>query len=113
MNSCNVYSRRDGCASRGGSRLAAVLPRGWRMDELPAPDGGAAVEVREAHGFFVAVCEHASNLIPRSPRMPGLSPLDPERHRVRDPGGRRGFPPDSPRGTTRGAGDPAFSRVAT
>jgi predicted N-formylglutamate amidohydrolase len=49
-------------------------------DELPA------VEVREGQGPFVFVCEHASNVLPRSLGTLGLSAADLDRHIAWDPG---------------------------
>ena len=56
------------------------------MDALLAPDELPAVEIREGHGPFVFVCEHASNRLPRSLGTLGLPPAELERHIAWDPG---------------------------
>jgi predicted N-formylglutamate amidohydrolase len=56
------------------------------MESLLSADEGPAVEVREADGPFVIVCEHASNILPRALGTLGLAPQDLQRHIAWDPG---------------------------
>jgi len=56
------------------------------MESILATDEPAAVEVREADGAFVIVCEHASNRIPKSLGSLGLDATALRRHIAWDPG---------------------------
>lgn len=56
------------------------------MESILATDEPAAVEVREADGAFVIVCEHASNRIPKSLGSLGLDAAALRRHIAWDPG---------------------------
>jgi predicted N-formylglutamate amidohydrolase len=56
------------------------------MDALIAPDEVPAVTVREGHGPFVVVCEHAANRLPRALGTLGLAAADLDRHIAWDPG---------------------------
>lgn len=56
------------------------------MDALLGDGELAAVEIREGRGPFVVVCEHASNVLPRSLGSLGLSAADIDRHIAWDPG---------------------------
>lgn len=56
------------------------------MDALLAPDELPAVEIREGHGPFVFVCEHASNRLPRALGTLGLADAELKRHIAWDPG---------------------------
>jgi predicted N-formylglutamate amidohydrolase len=58
------------------------------MDSVLAEEEGPAVEIREGEGPFIIVCEHASNVVPRSLGTLGLVPIDLERHIAWDPGAR-------------------------
>jgi predicted N-formylglutamate amidohydrolase len=53
---------------------------------LLAPGEEPAVTAHDGDGRFVFVCEHASNRLPKSLGMLGLSPADLERHIAWDPG---------------------------
>lgn len=56
------------------------------MGALLGLDEEPAVDVRDAGGPFVIVCEHASNRLPRALGLLGLTPPDLERHIAFDPG---------------------------
>jgi predicted N-formylglutamate amidohydrolase len=56
------------------------------VSALLEPNEPSAVEVREGHGPFVIVCEHASNRLPRALGDLGLSEADLMRHIAWDPG---------------------------
>jgi predicted N-formylglutamate amidohydrolase len=56
------------------------------MESLLAADEFPAVDLRDADGPYVIVCEHASNALPRSLGSLGLARQDFERHIAWDPG---------------------------
>lgn len=59
---------------------------GLTVESLLAADEFPVVDLREADGPFVIVCEHASNVLPRSLGTLGLAPQDLTRHIAWDPG---------------------------
>lgn len=56
------------------------------MESLLAADEFPAVDLRDADGPFVIVCEHASNTLPRALGSLGLAHQDLDRHIAWDPG---------------------------
>lgn len=59
---------------------------GGAKDMLLKTDEGPAIEIRQADGPFLVVCEHASNRIPRALGTLGLEPSHLPRHIAWDPG---------------------------